>query len=130
VVFSAPAAPRALDTAAIRHVRASLLSDAMNWNDRGRIDAAYSLPLPRTAPRFAEFLPGINGEMWIASFREDPSVRRSYVVVDRTGMAIGRVTLPPRAVLMEIGSTDVTGVLTDSDGVEHVVRYSLRRSPR
>jgi hypothetical protein len=129
-VFAAPTAARPLDTAAIRRLRTSLLSDAMNWNDRARMDAAHAFPYPKNAPRFAEFLPGINGEMWIAQFREDPSARRTYVVVDRTGAAIGRVTAPPRVELLEIGATDVLGILTDGDGIEHVVRHTLRRTAR
>jgi hypothetical protein len=128
VVFSAPTPARALDTMAVKRVRTGLLSDAMDWNDRARIDATYSLPLPRTAPRFARFLPGVNGEMWIGVFREDPAAPRSYVVVDRGGAAVGRVNLPPHMVPLEIGVGDVLGVQIDDEGLEHVVRYTLRRN--
>jgi hypothetical protein len=128
-VFSAPTATRRLDTTIIRRLRTSGVNDAMNWNDRARVDASYSLPFPRNAPRFARFLPGVNGEMWIELFREDPSTPRSYVIVDRQGKPIGRTTMPRRMIPMEVGSTDLIGVLTDEDGLEHVVRYSLRRTP-
>lgn len=128
-VFEAPTPLRRLDTIAIRRVRNAGLNDAMNWNDRSRLDATFSLPLPRNAPRFARFVPGVNGEMWIELFREDPSSSRTYVVVDRRGIATGRVSLPPGLRPMEIGATDLMGVRTDDEGLEHVVRYSLRRTP-
>ena len=128
-VFSAPMPPRALDTAAIRRISAALLSDAVDWNDRARLDATYSLPLPRNAPRFTRFVPGANGEMWIGVFREDPSAARSYVVVDRSGTPIGRVNMPRHVVPLEIGVSEVLGVQVDGDGLEHVVRYALRRNP-
>ena len=126
-VFSAPTPARPLDTALVKRVRSSLLSDAMNWSDRARIDATYSLPFPRNAPRFGRFIPGVNGEMWIEVFREDPAVQRTYVVVDRGGSPIGRATMPLRFRLLEIGSTDIMGVVTDDDGLEHVARYRLIR---
>jgi hypothetical protein len=129
-VFSAPTPARALDTAAIRRLRVSLQSDAMNRSDRMRIDASYSLPLPSKAPRFARFVPGQNGEMWIELFRENPSAARSYVIVDRAGAPIGRLTMPPRLVPLEIGANDVMAVFTDNEGLEHVVRYALRPNPR
>jgi hypothetical protein len=129
-VFSAPTAARRLDTTIIRRIRTSGVNDAMNWNDRARIDASYSLPFPRNAPRFARFLPGVNGEMWIELFREDPSAPRSYVIVDRQGKPIGRATMPIRMIPLEVGLADLIGVLTDAEGLEHVVRYSLRRSPQ
>ena len=81
-------------------------------------------------PKFARFLGGVNGEMWIEAFREDPSAPRSYVIVDRAGSPIGRVTMPRRMIPVEIGSEDVLGVLTDDDGLEHIVRYTLHRNSR
>jgi hypothetical protein len=127
-VFAAPIPARALDTAAIRRRRLGALSETTDWNERARIDAVYSMPFPRMAPRFARFLPGVNGEMWIGLFREDPAAARSFVVVDRRGTAIGRVTMPPRMVPLEIGVGDVMGVQVDGEGLEHVVRYTLRRN--
>lgn len=126
-VFSAPTPARPLDTALVKRVRSSLLSDAMNWTDRARIDAAYALPFPRSAPRFRAFIPGVNGEMWIEVFREDPAAQRSYFIVDRGGTPIGRATMPARFRLLEIGASDVMGVATDDDGLEHVARYKLTR---
>jgi hypothetical protein len=129
-VFGAPIPARALDTAAIRRRRLGAFSETTDWNERARIDAMYSIPLPRMAPRFSRFLPGVNGEMWIGLFREDPAAARTFVVVDRRGEAIGRVTMPPHMVPLEIGVGDVMGVQIDGEGLEHVVRYPLRRNSR
>jgi hypothetical protein len=128
-VFSAPIAARALDTAAVRRMRSASMSDAMNWYDRTQVDASYSGPLPQNAPRFGHFVPGTNGEMWVELFRENPSAPRTYVVLDRSGAAIGRAMMPRRMVPLEIGPSDLMGVLTDDEGLEHVVRYSFRRPP-
>ena len=128
-IFAAPTPVRALDTAAIRRTRASPMSDAMNWNDRARRDASNALPFPKHAPRFSSFLPGVNGEMWIEVYREDPELGRSYVVVDRGGTPVGRVAFRPRVTPLAVGSGDIMAVMVDADGLEHVVRYALRRNP-
>jgi hypothetical protein len=110
-------------------MRSASMSDAMNWYDRTQVDASYSGPLPQNAPRFGHFVPGTNGEMWVELFRENPSAPRTYVVLDRSGAAIGRAMMPRRMVPLEIGPSDLMGVLTDDEGLEHVVRYSFRRPP-
>jgi hypothetical protein len=125
--FTAPIAPRPLDVDRIRRLRSRLLDDAMNWNDRARVDAGYSLPLPAIAPRFARFLPGTGGEMWIELFAEDPAAPRQYLVVDRAGRAIGRVSLPPATTPFEIGPNYVLGVRTDAEGLEHIVQHAMTR---
>jgi hypothetical protein len=38
--------------------------------------------------------------------------------------------MPRRLIPTEVGSADLIGVLTDEEGLEHVVRYSLRRTPK
>jgi hypothetical protein len=126
-VFSSPTPSRQIDTAFIRRDRAGLLSDAMNWNDRTRTELFHPVPPARMAPRFARFLPGVNGEMWIQLYHEDRSAPASFIVVDRTGAPIGRLTMPRSVRPFDIGADEVLGVRTDEDGLEHVVRYSLRR---
>ncbi len=124
-VFSSPTPARPLDTAAIRRQRASVLSDAMNWDNP---ESLVPLPITGKAPRFTRFIAGTNGEMWIEVFDENKVAMKSYVVVNRSGKAIGRVVMPRRMVPFLIGPMDVMGVATDDDGLEHVVRYSLRRT--
>ena len=126
-VFSVPIPERQLDTTAIRRIRTSLLSDAMNWTDRSRVEAFYSVPFPRRAPRFRRLLSGANGEMWIELFREDTAAPLSYIVMNRAGATVGRLTLPPRVTPLAVGPDEILGVRTDADGLEHVVRYALRR---
>jgi hypothetical protein len=125
--FTVPIAPRPIDTAFIRRLRSTALSDAMNWNDRARIDAAYSFPIPGLAPRFAQLLAGAEGEMWVEVFQEDPSAQRRFIVLGRDGRTLGGVTMPPTVVPFEIGRDYVLGVRRDEEGLEHVVRYQLRR---
>jgi hypothetical protein len=125
--FVAPIARRPLDTALVLGLRSSLLSDAMNWNDRARIDAAYSFPIPPFAPRFSRLLPGPNGEMWIETFQENPAAQRRFVVLGRDGKAIGSAAMPPTIVPYEIGADYVLGVRKDEEGLEHIVQYDLRR---
>ena len=125
--FVVPIARRAIDTTLVRRLRSSLLSDAMNWNDRARIDAAYAFPIPPFAPRFSRLLPGPNGEMWIEIFQENPGAQRRFVVLGPDGKSIGNATIPPTVVPFEIGGDYVLGVRKDEEGLEHIVQYELRR---
>jgi hypothetical protein len=125
--FVVPIAQRPLDTLAIRRQRMSMLNDAMNWNDRARIDASYSIPLPGMAPRFTRFLPGPGGEMWVELYAEDRAAARTFLVLDRGGRAIGRVAIPSQVQAFEMGSDYVLGVRRDADGLERVVRHALTR---
>ncbi|HET9424142.1 MAG TPA: hypothetical protein VFO55_02135 [Gemmatimonadaceae bacterium] len=125
--FVVPIAARQVDSTAIRRQRQAGVTDAMNWDDRMRMDAFYSVPLPRQAPRFSRFLPGPAGEMWIEMYQEEPGATRSYLVVGRSGETLGRVTMPAGAVPHEAGLDYVLAVRRDSEGIEHVVQYSLKR---
>jgi hypothetical protein len=127
-VFSAPTPVRQLDTALVRRDRARLLSDAMNWNDRNRTELFHPVPSARPAPRFARFLPGVNGEMWVQLYSEDRDAPPTFVVVDRSGTPIGRVVMPRRVRPLTIGDDDVLAVRVDEEGLEHVVRHTLRRT--
>ena len=122
-----PIAQRPLDTLLLRRQRATVLNDAMNWNDRARLDASYAVPLPRFAPRFTRFVPGPNGEMWVELFRESPDAERVYVVYDTAGKARASVTMPRGTTLFEAGQDYLLAVRRDQEGLEHVMQYRLTR---
>lgn len=125
--FVAPIPPRPVDSTTLRLQRERLLSDAMNWNDRARVDVFYTIPLPATAPRFTRFLPGTNGEMWLGLYQESLDAPGAYLVVDRAGRPLGRVVMPRGVTPYEVGPSSILAVRRDADGLEHVVEYSLIR---
>ena len=125
--FFAPIPQRPIDSLVIRGQRQAAINDAMNWNDRARLDASYTAPLPAFAPRFQRFLPGPGGEMWVELFSERREVPATYLVLDVTGKAKGRLTMPRATTLFEVGTDYVMAVRRDDDGLEHVVQYSLTR---
>jgi hypothetical protein len=95
---------------------------------RAMIAAQFS-PTGRStrAPAFTRFLPGVNGEMWIEQFREDPRAAAEFRVLDRDGRVIGAVTIPAGVQVEDVGRDYVLGTIKDEDDVPSVVVYRLGR---
>jgi hypothetical protein len=125
--FKLPVAPRPLNAEVIRRLRSTLPAEAPNRIERLRIEALYSAPLPKQAPLFSALLPGVNGEMWVRLYEEDPAKPASYAIVTPVGKVIGRVTVPIGLTPFEIGTDYVLGVQKDEDGLEHIVQHRLQR---
>jgi hypothetical protein len=122
-----PLPTRAFKSEAIAAAKNRLLGQTSSKAERARIEALYAAPRPATAPLFTQFVSGSAGEVWILQYNEDPSAPPSYVVLDQTGRMRGRVVLPVRFNIHEIGSDYVLGVQRDDDGIERVASYALRR---
>lgn len=108
-------------------VRSAAPRTASNPFQRAQLEALYLGPLPGTAPLFERLVPGVDDEVWVELYDEDPAAAKSFLVIDRTGQAKGRVTLPVAVTLFESGRDYVLGVRRDDDGLEHIVQFSLRR---
>lgn len=123
-----PIAPRTFRDDAVERARTRALDNARGRDDSSRVDAMYDRRVrPSTAPRFTRFAPGLDGELWVETFQEDPAAGRDMIVLSRTGQPLAQVTIPANVAVHEAGRTYVTGVETDADGIEHVVVFSLRR---
>jgi hypothetical protein len=88
-------------------------------------DAYRSMKLPTAFPPFARLLVGRDETIWLESYTRAGD--RAWQVLDARGDLIGRVTLP-RAVHLHVAEASALwGIETDSDGLEHVVRYRVSR---
>ncbi len=95
---------------------------------RARFAAQYGRAgRPARAPVFTRFLPGVDGEMWVELYREDPSAAAEYRVLDRNGRIVASVTTPAGVRIEGVGRDHVLGIRTDDDGIPSVVLYGLQR---
>jgi hypothetical protein len=125
--FTVPIEPRGFRDDVIERVKAARIAAAESKVQKVMAEGLYAAPRPGQAPLFTEFLPGTGGEMWVRLFDEDPATPSTFVVLNQSGKAIGRIVLPMGFTPQDVGADYLLGVHRDDDGVEHVVEYALRR---
>ena len=95
-------------------------------------------PYAVTVPAFSQFIAARDGVLWVrkanladapgaGALNTMPLVPSVWSLFDREGRWLCDVTLPALFRPYDIGSNYVMGVSRDSDGVETVVRFRLRR---
>ena len=90
------------------------------------IDVQYDpVVLPRRLP-FAGLLVDSDTNVWLGAYRDDRAPGR-YFVLSLNGRLLATVTVPAGFRPTEIGTDYCLGVRTDSDGIESVAMYRLRR---
>jgi hypothetical protein len=129
--FTVPIPARPVSSAALDRERRAAL-DTMTGEPPAVLEAYTRAQFSRTAvpraPFFSGFVAGIDGEMWVQEFSDDSAAPVRYLVLDASGVAIARVTLPQsRVTARDIGRDYILGVHVDSDDVERVVQYTLNR---
>ncbi|MEP6834255.1 MAG: hypothetical protein ABJB74_12725 [Gemmatimonas sp.] len=87
----------------------------------------YAKALPKTLPLFSEIFAGDSGELWLKTFELLPNKAQRFVVVARDGHPIATVVIPAELRLQHIGRDFVLALSADSQGVESVVEYALKR---
>lgn len=93
------------------HVRFSMLADGV---------------LPELLPAYERFL--VDGErLWVEEATPLTARFRTWWGFDEQGQVFARLTIPVELSLYEISATSVAGKWTDSEGVESVRRYRLKR---
>lgn len=93
---------------------------------RARIEQAK---YPATLPFVSALLIDAEGNIWVQEV-QPPRVKSSvFAVVDSSGRLLGRVTMPADFRAATIGTDAVYGVWRDSDDVQHVRAYPLRKGP-
>jgi hypothetical protein len=125
--FTVPIEPRGFRDDVIERVKAARIAAAESKVQKVMAEGLYAAPRPRQAPLFTQFLPGTGGEMWVRVFDEDPAAPSTFVVLNQSGKAIGRIVLPDGFTPQDVGVDYLLGVHRDDDGVEHVVEYALHR---
>jgi hypothetical protein len=87
-----------------------------------------TMEVPAVRPFFQNLLLDAGGNVWLEEFRADPQATPYWIVLDADGAVLGRLATPRGVTILQIGDDFVLGTMRDESDVEHVVRYSLRRS--
>lgn len=83
--------------------------------------------LPDAMPAHGDLLTDALGNLWVNEFRGPADAESSYTVFDADGALVGRITLPDRFEMIEVGSDYVLGTYTDDLDVEYLRVYRLDR---
>jgi hypothetical protein len=83
------------------------------------------IPFPETMPSYAEFCIDSEGYLWVEDYRKPGDERSRWTVFDLDGLMLGRVELPDRFTIHQIGRDFVLGTWIDEMDVEHVRLYAL-----
>jgi sugar lactone lactonase YvrE len=76
-------------------------------------------------PSYAEFCIDSEGYLWVEDYRKPGDERSRWTVFDLDGLMLGRVELPDRFTIHQIGRDFVLGTWIDEMDVEHVRLYAL-----
>ena len=91
-------------------------------------DRIRNATFPATLPFLAGILPSGDGTIWVEEVLGPSQEARRYAVLDSAGVLLGRVAMPAKFRPTFIGATEVLGVWTDADEVEHIRSYPIRKS--
>jgi len=128
VIDTLPLKPTPFDGTALRQARHRSLRGASTALDTARVEATFDPSVrPPTMPVASGALAGANGNLWVRLFNLDDSAPPDYLMLNRVGQAVARVSLPTGLDVQQIGSHFVLGVERDSLGVESVVEYGIVR---
>lgn len=84
------------------------------------------LPLPRRGPAYTGIIADALGLLWVnRSLPGDAGTE--LVAFDSSGRRIAAVALPESVLVWEIGEEYVLGAHYDASGLQHIVKYRLRR---
>ncbi len=119
--------PRAV-TADVREQYRSFRLDRSGSEYRSATEAMLDgLPVPDAMPVYRSLLVDAVGCLWAERYRPDWETTARWWVFDAEGRWLGEPPLPEGLTLREVGADYLLGVMTDENGVERVVRYTLTR---
>ena len=98
--------------------------------DNGLLPLFRRMPYPATFPEIGELLTDTEGCLWVLDFPrigDEETQVNAPAVFDSTGRWLGRVRLPPRFQLLEVGRDYILGIRRDSLDMQFVELYDLRR---
>ena len=121
--------PRARVTDADRRDDERRWSDQLARNPRIRAESG------RPAPAYATWRPQVTrvvvdgeGRAWLQRWTRYESRVAEWIVLERFGAPIARITMPATFIPNDIAADYVLGILLDDDGVQSVRKYSLVQS--
>ena len=116
--------------------RASRIKERLDRIGRARADEAIKAEWRKNeeSPRFAAVFPwherimlGTDGSIWLERQRRFDDEGHRFLVFDSAGRAIATLRCPDRMRPYSVGAEEVIGLWRDSDEVEHVRVYPVRR---
>jgi len=136
--FRRPWDPRPVTEADTRRFRDHFMAESRNHPELGSkaLDFAREylaeLEYPDHFPPYSEALSDSEGNLWVEEYRwpwwhtvpPDPP-DTWWSVFDADGVWLGRVRMPGRFLVRDIGSDYVLGVWRDEDGVGHIRQYEI-----
>lgn len=109
--------------------RAAELAAATRERDKVLYGHFYEmdLPLPEYVPVASRLVVAVDGSLWIERYRLPWTTKRTWDVLDRGGRYVGAVETPDGLDVFQVGSDFLLGRWRDSEDVEQVHVYALRR---
>jgi hypothetical protein len=108
--------------------RAHMQQQMMEWPPAERPAGERMLArmtLPALVPAFAHVIVDADERLWLGEYRFDDTPPQRYLVFGADGNFLGLAITPPSVRVMAISNGRLWGRLTDEDGVEYVVAYTL-----
>ena len=120
-----PVTPEVID-----RYRESQLASVTNDNARRESERFYAtVEYPDRLPAYGQLRVDDAGNLWVQDYSVARSDSLRWTVFDPSGRVMGRVAMPPRMVVHQIGPDFVLGRVQDDLDVEHVVLFGLSRGP-
>lgn len=119
---------RPFDAGELERAKAAAVAGALEETQRAAVEALYDAALrPAAMPLLDALVPGPAGEVWVRRFALDGATLREFLVVNRQGQILARVSVPADVTVHQVGEDFLIGVRRDTDGVESVVEFGLTR---
>lgn len=119
---------RPFDGAELERARVAAAARAQGEPQRAGVEAVYDPALrPAAMPLLDALVPGPDGEIWARRFALDGATLREFLVVNRQGQILARVSVPVDITVHQVGQDFLIGVRRDADGVESVVEFGVTR---
>ncbi len=91
------------------------------------IPASRRWSMQRTLPQVTRVVTDSDGRAWLRRWARYGAPSAEWIVLERFGAPIARVSMPAAFVPNEVGADYLLGMITDEDGVQSIHRYVLSR---
>lgn len=108
-----------------RYIELSLEGIDDNAERRMMEGLLTDIPFPKTMPAYGELRLDSEGHLWVEDYHKPGIEARRWAVFDPDGRLLGRIELPDRFTIHQIGRYFVLGAWRDEMDVEHVRLYEL-----
>jgi hypothetical protein len=120
--------PQTRVTAADRRENERRLSEQIARNPQVRVDPGQPPLLYAThLPQVTRLVVDSEGRAWLRRWTRYDSRAAEWIVLERFGAPIARVTMPAALQPNDIGADYVLGLLSDDDGVQSIHKYRVVR---